>query len=81
MNRDLQQIVRELEQSGVPHKIEKGTRHLKIFVGGKLAGILPKRSSKTSNIRAQLNVRAQVRRAIKDEARNNKSAPPSQRTG
>jgi len=56
-----------LDASGVDWRIETGTRHFKLVVGGKLAAILPKgknmRKSAMSD-RAHKNALAQVRRAI-----------------
>lgn len=59
-------IMRELRQSGCDFAIEKGTRHYKIKVEGRLVGILPKdwRGVRDTYRRDLLNVRAQVRRAI-----------------
>lgn len=62
-------ISEELENSGVPFEIKKGGRHHKIFVGGALCGIIPTNGSFCNN-RIALNVRAQIRRAIKKAKEN-----------
>jgi hypothetical protein len=65
---DLRLLTLELDASGVEYEIKNGARHTKIYVRGKLVGILPRRksSNQTRNQRAHLNVRAQIRRAIKE---------------
>lgn len=57
-------IEKELVSCGVPYSVELGTRHLKILVGGVFCGICPT-IGYSSNRRAELNVRAQIRRAVK----------------
>lgn len=56
-------IQKELDQRDIPHKIERGSRHMKIFIGGALCGIIPMNGRSTSR-RAELNVRAQIRKQI-----------------
>ncbi len=56
-------IQKELDQCDIPHKIERGSRHMKIFIGGVLCGIIPMNGRSTSR-RAELNVRAQIRKQI-----------------
>lgn len=58
-------IQEELDSSGVPFSIKRGSRHFKIFVGGALCGIFPM-NGKFPNRRAELNVRSQLRRKIND---------------
>jgi len=58
-------IKEELEGCGVPFNIERGTRHFKIFVGGALCGIFPV-NGKAGYKRAELNVRAQIRRRVRE---------------
>jgi hypothetical protein len=53
-------IQAELDKCGVPFFLERGTRHWKIFVGGEFCGILPLIGD-SSNRRAALNVRSQIR--------------------
>ena len=59
------ELLVELEASGVPWHLEQGKRHIKIVVGKKFCGILPARRDESSR-RTQLNIRAQVRRAIQE---------------
>jgi hypothetical protein len=62
-------VLQELEESGAPWSIEHGGRHFKLIVFGRLAGILPwggKSSRRSSDLAAELNTRAQVRRIIKE---------------
>jgi len=56
------QIERALEATGLPYRIEKGTIHRKIIVGGKFVGILPYGKVNEAD-RANKNVVAQIRRA------------------
>lgn len=63
-------IEKELEHCTVPHRIERGKRHWKIFVGGILCGIVALNGKPTSR-RAELNVRAQIRKQIKKLTNNN----------
>lgn len=58
-------IQKELDESNVPHSIERGKRHWKIFVGGVLCGILPM-NGKYTDRRAELNIRAQIRKQVKN---------------
>ena len=60
----------ELNNCTVPHRVERGKRHWKIFVGGVLCGILPMNGKYTSR-RAELNVRAQIRKQVKKAQNNN----------
>ncbi len=57
-------IENELNDCSVPHKVERGKRHWKIFIGGVLCGVLPM-NGKYTNRRAELNVRAQIRKEIR----------------
>jgi hypothetical protein len=62
-------VVEEIERSGLPWRVEVGGRHYKLIVADRLAGILPyssKAQRKESDQRAVLNMRAQVRRVIKE---------------
>jgi len=59
------ELIAEIEAAGVPWHLEQGKRHIKLFIGKKLAGIMPARNDE-ANRRSQLNIRAQVRRAIKE---------------
>ena len=51
-----------LDRCGAPYSLESGARHIKIVVGGRLAGILPYRDGR-SDSRATLNTMAQIKRA------------------
>jgi hypothetical protein len=55
-----------LLSSGMPWRIDTGTRHYKLIVGDRFAAILPK-SGRLSNFsgRADKNTVAQVRRVIR----------------
>lgn len=57
-------IRRELDRAPGRWEITEGTRHLKIKVDGMFIAILPKRGGDDRSRRGQLNVRAQIRRAI-----------------
>lgn len=56
-------IKRELDSCGQPYNIKQGARHHKIFVNGIFCGIFPMAGDRRG--RAALNVRAQIRRAVK----------------
>jgi hypothetical protein len=62
-------IQEELNASGVPFQIERGSRHFKIFIGGVFCGIFPM-IGKLPNRRAELNVRSQIRRQVKKVKEN-----------
>ncbi len=58
-----------LTETGLSWSIESGTRHSKITLGGKLVGIFPKAEGRSGKCqRARLNIRAQIRRAAKEQA-------------
>ncbi|MEY4863790.1 MAG: hypothetical protein RLZ51_1885 [Pseudomonadota bacterium] len=62
-------VLSEIEQSGLPWRLEIGGRHYKLIVADRLAGILPysgKAQRQESDQRATLNMRAQVRRIIRE---------------
>lgn len=56
-----------LSSSGLPWRIETGTRHFKLIVDGRFAAIIPKGKAarSTSSQRAGKNTVAQVRRVIR----------------
>lgn len=60
-------IQEELDMCDVPWKIVSGRKHHKIFIGSRLAGILPHGVLQQADKRSTLNVRAQIRRAIQKE--------------
>jgi hypothetical protein len=62
-------VLEEIERSGLPWRLEKGGRHYKLIVGQRLAGILPysgKAQTQTADRSAELNMRATVRRIIRE---------------
>ena len=62
-------VADEIERSGLPWRLETGGRHFKLIIADRLAGILPyggKASRQEANKRAELNMKAQVRRIIRE---------------
>lgn len=62
-------VLIELEESGAPWRLKKGGRHYKLIVYERLAGILPyggKGLNSSADMSTELNMRAQVRRIIKE---------------
>jgi hypothetical protein len=64
----IQRVLDEVTAAGLQYCIQEGSKHYQIRVAGKLAGILPKGKSLKADTdrRALLNMRAQVRRVIKE---------------
>lgn len=61
------QMRADLEATGLPYTIETGSRHRKIKILGHLVGILPMKGvDNRGDRRAYLNVRAQIRRKVKE---------------
>jgi len=60
-------IERALEESGVPWTVEVGSKHYKIRVGGRLAGVLPKAGGNGGAFsgRAAQNTASQIRRVAR----------------
>ena len=59
----LPKVIRQaLDETGMPWDVERGKKHLKIKVAGKLAGILPGGKLNEKD-RALKNVAAQIKRA------------------
>lgn len=57
---------KELERCPVPWRVENGTRHIKLFVNGQLAGVFSRgRNARADVGRDNLNIRAQIRRIVK----------------
>lgn len=54
----------ELEATGLPWSLERGSRHLHVRVGGRLAGILPKGRVPCAD-RATQNIISQIRRVAR----------------
>lgn len=73
INRAVRQLQDELARAGVPFEISEGTRHHKVFVDGRLVGIVSRRPSESANNRGAKNVRSQVRRAIRECVSRKKS--------
>lgn len=62
----MEEIEAAFAESPVPCKIVDGTKHKKIFVGSRLAGILPRDGRDSDRTRrARMNTLSQIRRAIK----------------
>lgn len=62
-------VLVELDESGAPWRLGTGGKHHKLIVYGRLAGILPrgsKSAGQSNDMAAVLNMRAQVRRIIKE---------------
>lgn len=60
------EIERALEDCGKPWSIKQGSRHLKVIVNNRFAGILPKDGlGNSASPNAQRNLIAQIRRAAK----------------
>jgi hypothetical protein len=63
------QIRADLDATGLPYALERGSRHLKIKLMGHLVGIIPmKGRDNVGDRRTYLNVRAQIRRKAKELA-------------
>jgi hypothetical protein len=45
-----------------PWELKQGNRHIKIMIGGQLAGVLPRNGKCHNDRRATLNLVAQIRR-------------------
>lgn len=54
-----------LEQTGLPWEIERGGRHYKVKIAGKLAAIFPLGTANERERRSLLNTISQVRRTAK----------------
>ncbi len=63
-------IQKELDGCQYPVEIVHSKRHLKIFIQNRLVGISPMPGQGRDRGPGQLNVRAQIRRAIRDLAGN-----------
>lgn len=58
-------LLEVLEASGLDWSIEAGGKHYKLKVEGHLAGILPRGKHSSTDKRALLNTRAQIRLIVK----------------
>ena len=59
-------VPREVEEALIalsqPWELKRGNRHIKIMIGGQLAGILPRNGKCNNDRRATLNLVAQIKR-------------------
>ena len=61
--------IRELlEACGLPWATKMGSKHIKIYVGGKFSAVYPRGKVSENHYRAERNTLAQLRRAIKDQS-------------
>lgn len=63
-----QEIEALLRETGLPWSVELGTRHFKIKLDGQLVGIMPKGAGSSADKRPWFNLRAQIRRAAKEQS-------------
>jgi hypothetical protein len=62
-----QEIQTGLDTSGLPWGLEKGTKHYKLRVAGRMVGILPQNGKfQTTDKTAIKNTISQIRRAVRD---------------
>lgn len=67
MGKAEKQIRADLDATGLPYTLERGTRHLKIKLCGYLVGIIPmKGRDNVGDCRSYLNDRSQIRRKAKE---------------
>ncbi len=57
-----------LRETGLSWDIESGGKHLKVKLAGRLVGIFPRDCRTGGGTRARLNIRAQIRRAAREQA-------------
>jgi hypothetical protein len=55
-----------LGQTGLPWSLERGGKHHKLRVAGRLAGILPRSGHSETDQRAVLNTVTQIRRVARE---------------
>ena len=61
------QIEGELDATGLPWSFDRGTKHIKVVLGGTLVGILPRgKTIKDGDSRAFMNLRSQIRRLARN---------------
>lgn len=63
------EIEQALDATGLGWALEKGSRHMKIKLAGRLVGILPHGSGNDANYRTIKNSVAQIRRAAQELCR------------
>jgi hypothetical protein len=56
------EVVETLTALDQPWELKQGNRHIKIMIGGQLAGVLPRNGKCHNDRRATLNLVAQIRR-------------------
>lgn len=66
-------VQRALDECGVVYELRGGSKHHKLFVGGRLAGIIP-HGRGGSDDRARKNLLAQIRRTANVAKRGVKNA-------
>lgn len=57
-------LLEALEASGLDWTIDTGSKHLKIYIEGHLAGILPHGKASSKDKRTVLNTRSQIRKLV-----------------
>ena len=63
MSKTITSVLRPLlEQTGLPWEIRQGTKHNKVFISGQLVTVFPGPDRQNSNVRAQRNVEAAIKR-------------------
>jgi hypothetical protein len=68
MHTDMHPKIKDtLAALSVPWELKEGGRHRKLFVNGRLAGILPKGRTKDSSPRDVLNTIAQIKRVARGD--------------
>lgn len=68
-------LVRILDQTGLPWAIEHGKKHRQVRLNGMLVGILPLGKMKESSQRAMLGLRAHIQRAAREMKNAQDQAP------
>lgn len=67
-------VAEALAATGIPWRAERGARHIKLFLGSRLIGILPHNGKfKESEPWAGKNLLAQIRRAGRDPSSEGQS--------
>lgn len=52
------------ELEDVPHELRRGAKHIKLYVGGRMAAVLPR--GHTPDLKGLRTLRASVRRAVRN---------------
>lgn len=69
-----------LESTGLPWNMERGGRHLKVLVAGRLAGVIADHRGREGRSTATKNVIAQIRRIARQCASPQDPSPASEST-